>query len=53
MKDPLLSPSRRAINNYAIFYVKPSRKTLNKFDYPAFIGLLFIQKRLKSYFHKI
>ena len=28
---PLLSPSRRTLNNYAIFYAKPSRKTLNKF----------------------
>ena len=35
MKAPLLSPSRRTLNNYAIFYAKPSRKTLNKFGKPS------------------
>ena len=35
MKAPLLSPSRRTLNNYDIFYAKPSRKTLNKFGKPS------------------
>ena len=35
MKDPQPSPSRRTLNNYAIFYAKPSRKTLNKFGKPS------------------
>ena len=35
MKAPLLGPSRRTLNNYAIFYAKPSRKTLNKFGKPS------------------
>ena len=42
MKAPLLSPSRRTLNNYAIFYAKPSRKTLNKFGKPS--TTLIIQK---------
>ena len=42
MKDPQLSPSRRTLNNYAIFYAKPSRKTLNKFGKPS--RTLIIQK---------
>ena len=32
---PHESPSRRTLNNYAIFYAKPSRKTLNKFGKPS------------------
>lgn len=35
MRDPQLSPSRRTLNNYTIFYAKPSRKTLNKFGKPS------------------
>lgn len=35
MKAPLFSPSRGTLNNYAIFYAKPSRKTLNKFGKPS------------------
>ena len=32
---PHESPSRRTLNNYALFIVKPSRKTLNNFDKPS------------------
>lgn len=35
MKDLHLSPSRRTLNNYAVFFAKPSRKTLNKFGKPS------------------
>ena len=45
MKAPQLSPSRRTLNNYAIFYAKPSRKTLNKFGKPS--RTLIIRKCLK------
>ena len=39
---PLLSPSRRTLNNYAIFYAKPSRKTLNKFGKPSTTLIILI-----------
>ena len=35
ISSPQVSPSRRTLNNYAIFYVKPSRNTLNKFGKPS------------------
>ena len=41
---PHESPSRRTLNNYAIFYAKPSRKTLNKFGKPS--TTLIIHKNL-------
>ena len=47
MKDPLLSPSRRTLNNYDIFYAKPSRKTLNKFGKPSITLII----RVLSDFH--
>lgn len=42
ISSPQVSPSRRTLNNYAIFYAKPSRKTINKFGKPS--RTLIIQK---------
>ena len=49
MKDPLLSPSRRTLNNYDIFYAKPSRKTLNKFGKPSTTLIIRNSEPTKSF----
>ena len=47
---PHESPSRRTLNNYTIFYAKPSRKPLNNFDYPKNLRL---QKETKISVHSV